>query len=146
MIRSKKGTAAVIDAFIFITVIGLIAAGMFAYSNVQNDKEAKAKEIYESFFAIELKTNDLFDGADTQCVRMCDLIAAHMASGQGSVDEYIEGVLNSIIPPIYNYVFAFEYDGRSMVIGNEGQKLTSKYSSDMMTLSGKPLHAVLTLY
>ena len=146
MIRNRKAMAAVIDAFIFITIIGLIAAGMFAYSNIGNEKHAKAKEYHDAFFSIELRTNDMFDGTDTQCVRMCDLVAAHMASDEGTVREYAENVMNNIVPPIYGYSFIFEYDGRVMAIGGEGERLTSQYSSEIMIISGKPMRATLTLY
>ena len=145
MRSGKKGMAAVIDAFIFITIIGLIAAGMFAYSH-SADRDAMAKEYHDSFFAIELRTNDLFEGTDTQCAMMCDLIAAHIASDEGTVREYAEETMNNIIPPIYGYKFVFEYDGHTMSIGNGDGRVISQYSSDTVIISGKTMHSVLYVY
>jgi hypothetical protein len=137
--------AAVIDAFIFITIIGLIAAGMFIHS-AADEKWAKAKEYHDAFFAIELRTNDIFEDTDTQSVKICDLIAAYMVSDEGIAREYAENALNRMIPPIYNYRFVFEYDGIVMIIGTEGGKLTSQYSSETMIISGKAMRSSLTIY
>ncbi|MDR0198292.1 MAG: hypothetical protein LBI08_00930 [Methanomassiliicoccaceae archaeon] len=146
MIRDKKGMAAVMDAFIFITIIGLIAAGMFAYSHADGEKGTKAKEYYDAFFSIELRMNDVFEGTDTQCVMICDLIAAYIASDEGVVREYAEHVLSNIIPPVYGHRFVFIYDGHMMTIGNEGERLTSQYSSEIPIISGKMMYATLSLY
>jgi hypothetical protein len=145
MIKNKKGMAAIIDAFIFITIIGLIGAGMFAYSSM-HEKDALAKTMHDTFFGIELKTNDLFDDTDSQRNRMCDLIAAYLATGSGTAKEYAEGVLNEIIPPIYGYSFTFEYEGSSMSIGNGGNRMSSQYSADIAIVGGKVMHTVLTIY
>jgi len=138
--------ASVIDAMMFITVIALVAAGMFAYSSVTSDEKTEAKTLHDTFFSIELRTSDLFDGTDTQSVRMCDLIAAYMMSGRGDVREYTEHVLASVIPPIYGYEFTFEYEGRVMTIGGGGDILTSQYSSEMVILGGKMMRTSLSLY
>ena len=143
---NKKGMAAVIDAFMFITIIGLIAAGMFAYSSVTDDKEAKAKEVHDAFFSIELKTEDLFDDTDTQKAMMCDLLAAYMVTGDGNVYEYAENVLRSVVPPVYGYTFIINYDDRVLTFGDGGGRLTSRYSSDILTSGGKVMHTELSLY
>ena len=144
--NDKKGMAAVIDAFMFITVIGLIAAGMFAYSSVTDDREAKAKAVHDTFFSIELKTGDLFDNTDTQKAMMCDLLAAYMVTGNGNVYEYAENVLRSVVPPVYGYTFTINYDGRVLILGDGGGRLTSQYSSDILTSGGKVMRTELSLY
>jgi hypothetical protein len=146
LIRGKKGMASVIDVMMFITVIALVAAGMFAYSSLTHDETTEAKTLHDAFFSIELRTNDLFNETDTQSVRMCDLVAAHMMSGRGDVREYTEHVLASVIPPIYGYEFTFEYEGRVMTVGNGGYILTSQYSSEMVILGGKMMRTSLSLY
>ncbi|MDR2865942.1 MAG: hypothetical protein LBV13_00830 [Methanomassiliicoccaceae archaeon] len=146
MRNDKKGMAAIIDAFMFITVIGLIAAGMFAYSHLPDDKQATARTMHDTFFSIELRTEDMFPGTDTQCVRMCDLIAAHMASGEGDVRGYIDQALGRIIPPIYGYVFSFEYAGRILTTGDGGGRLTSDYSSEITIIDGNTMRTRLSLY
>lgn len=146
MIPDRKGMAAVIDAFIFITIIGLIAAGMFAYGNAHEEKEPIAKTVHDTFFAVELRTNDVFDDTDTQCVRMCDLMAAYLVTGEGGVKEYAESVLRSIIPPIYEFTFVFEYGGHVLTIGTEGDTISSRYSADISIVSGKTMRTTLTLY
>ena len=143
--NDRKGMAAVIDAFIFITIIGLIAAGMFAYSHLE-DRSGDAKEMYDVFFGIELKTNDTFPDTDTQIVRMCDLVAAYMVTGQGSMKEYTEDVLRTIIPPVHDFIFTFEYDGIVMTMGEGGNRLISSYSSDITILGGKVMRASLSIY
>jgi hypothetical protein len=138
--------AAIADAFIFITIIGLIATGMFAYSNLSDGDGAQAKEYYDMFFAVELKMNDVFEGTDTKCVRMCDLIAAHISSDEGTVREYAERILGIIIPPVCDYVFVFEFNGRTMTVGERGGKITSQYSSEITIINGMTMHASLTVY
>jgi len=146
VIRNKKAMASIIDAFMFITVIGLIAAGMYAYSNANEDNETAARTVYDAFFSIELRTNDMFDGADTQCARMCDLVAAYMVSGENSILEYMKRVMDSLISPIHGYEFSFEHNGRSLTIGEKGERFTSKYSSEMMISDGNVMRATLSIY
>jgi len=142
----RKGMAAIIDAFIFITIIGLIAAGMFAYSSAGTESETDAKKLHDTFFGIELKMNDVFDDGDTRTVRISDLLAAHMVTGEGDVREYAENVLRSIIPPIYRFLMVFEYDGHTLTIGEKGGGLSSQYSADIMITGGKVMRTSLSLY
>ena len=142
----RKGMAAIIDAFIFITIIGLIAAGMFAYSSAGSESETDAKRVHDTFFAIELKMNDVFDDGDTRTVRISDLIAAHLVTGDGNVEEYAEDVLRSVIPPIYRFLMTFEYDGHTLTIGERGGTLSSHYSADIIIAGGKVMRASLSLY
>ena len=146
MIRDRKAMASIIDAFMFITVIGLIAAGMFAYSGASGDNETVAGTVYDTFFGIELRTSDMFCGTDTQSVRMCDLVAAYMVSGESKVLEYMKNTLDSIVPPVCKYEFTFEYNGRSLTIGEKGDRLTSRFSSEMMISDGNVMRASLSLY
>jgi len=146
MNRNGKGMVSIVDASVFMVVIGLIAAGMFAYSSHVVEKEPLAKELYDSFFVIELQSGDLFDDPDTRTVRMCDLIAAYMVTGKGTVKEYVDDVLRSIIPPIYDYLFVFEYDGFVMITGDGGRVLSSRYQGEMTIISGNTMRATLSLY
>lgn len=142
----RKAMAAIIDALMFITVIGLIVAGMFAYSNMTDERETIAKDVHDTFFGIELRMDDMFEDTDGQSVRMCDLVAAYMASGKGDVLLYIKDILSSIIPPTYSYLYTFEYGGRTLTVGDKGNKLTSQYSSDVMISDGKMMRTSLSLY
>jgi len=146
MKMNKKAMAAVMDAFIFMTVIGLIAAGMFVLSGTDDGKRTKAKEYYDCFFAIELRTNDVFDVLDTQCVMMCDLVAAYMVTDEGLVKDYAERTLSEIIPPIYSYRLVIEYDNVTLIIGDGNGTPISQYSSNMEIISGKTMFASLSLY
>ncbi|MCL2608163.1 MAG: hypothetical protein FWD92_06400 [Methanomassiliicoccaceae archaeon] len=146
MIRGRKGMISIVDASVFIVIIGLIAAGMFAYSSAAIEKEPLAKEMYDAFFAIELHSSDLFDDPDTRNVRICDLMAAYMTTGEGSVKEYAEDILRSIIPPVYGYLFVFEYGGSVMTIGNGGNVLSSSYHGEKRIINGNTMRASLSLY
>jgi len=145
MALDKKGMAAMIDAFMFITIIGLIAAGMFAYSHGAVE-DTVAKDAYDSFFDIKLRTNDVFDGTDTQPVGICDLVAAYMMTGNGDILGYAENALRSIISPVHGYSMTFEYNGRTLTIGDGGNVLTSRYSSEMTISDGKIMRASLSIY
>jgi hypothetical protein len=142
----KKAMAAVIDAFVFITVIGLRAAGMFIHIGTDDGKGMKAKEYCNAFFSIELRMNDLFDEPDTQCVMMCDLMAAHISSDEGTVKEYAERVLDSIIPPIYSYRMVCVYDDNTLEIGDGDGNPISQYSSDIAIINGLTMYVSLSLY
>ena len=144
--RGKKGMAAIIDAFMFITVIGLIAAGMFASASLNVEKETAAKTAYDTFFDIKLRTNDMFEDADTQSVRMCDLIAAYMMTSEGNIPEYVEEALREIIPPVHGHFFVIKYNGKTMTFGAEGDVLASRYSSYMVISDGRTMTATLSLY
>ena len=142
----KKAMASTIDAFMFITIITLIAAGMFAYSSVPEDKETLAKTAYDAFFDTKLKANDMFEDTDTQNVRMCDLVAAYMVTGEGDVIAYAEDVMRASISPVHSYLLTVEYKGRTLTIGPGGDVLSSRYSSEMTVSDGNIMRASLSVY
>jgi hypothetical protein len=130
----------------FITVIGLIAAGMFAYSNIYEEKDIVAKDAYDTFFDIRLKTDDMFDETDARTVKMCDLVAAYMITGEGDVLQYIESVMSTAVSPIHSYTFKFEYRGYVLTVGPGGDVITSRYASEMKISDGRTMKASLTVY
>jgi hypothetical protein len=119
---------------------------MFAYSNISDDRDVIAKDLHDTFFSTELKVNDMFEDTDTQCVKMCDLVAAYIVSKEGSVLEYVKGILGAMIPPMYSYEFRFEYDGTVLTIGDGGGRPISSYSSKVAISDGKIMNTSLSLY
>jgi len=135
-----------IDAFMFITVIGLVAAGMFAYSFDTAERETVAKAAYDTFFDIRLRTDDMFGDTDSRPARICDLIAAYMMTGEGNIPGYIENIMYSVIPPVYGYLFVFEYNDRVLTIGEERDEISSRHSSSVTISDGSVMHASLSVY
>ena len=137
--------ASTIDAFMFITVITLIAAGMFAYSGIHDD-DTMAKNAYDAFFDTKLRTDDLFGDTDTQIFKMCDLVAAYMMTGEGDVPVYAEEVMRTLISPVHSYSMTIEYRGRTLTVGPGGDVLDSRYSSEMRVSDGNTMKASLSVY
>jgi hypothetical protein len=146
MINDKKAMTAIFDAFIFITIIGIIAAGMFILTNTEDSGNTSAKEVHDTFFGTRLTTEDLFEDTDTQCAEICDLVAAYMMTRKGDALKYANDTLRSIVPPYRSYLLVLEYKGRTLEIGDGGQRLSSKYSSEIMIIDGSIMRTTLSLY
>ncbi|MCL2712459.1 MAG: hypothetical protein FWD37_04210 [Methanomassiliicoccaceae archaeon] len=146
MIKDKKAMTAVFDAFIFITIIGIIAAGMFIHSNFEDNNNTIAKDVHDTFFGIRLGTDDLFKDTDTQRAEMCDLMAACMMTSEKNALRFAEETLRSIVPPYCGYELTMEYKGKILTIGDGGQNLSSKYSSEIKIIDGNVMRTTLSLY
>ena len=133
------------DALVFMTIIGLLVAGIFAYS-APAEKNTDAKEVHDMFFSVELRTSDLFDDPDTQIIRMCDLVAVCILTGDEDILDRIEKILHSLAPPFSGCIFVFEYGGHTLVIGETGEKLRSQYSSSVAVSDGNIMRTTLTIY
>ena len=142
---NRKAMAATMDALVFIAIIGLVAAGIFAYS-VQYENNTDAKEIHDMFFSVELRTSDVYDDPDTQIVRMCDLVAVYILSGKEEIFDCMNHVLTSVVPPFTQYRFVFEYRGDTLMIGGAGDVITSQYSSSVAVSDGNVMKTTFTLY
>ena len=87
-----KGMVSMMDAMLFITVLGIAASVIFVHIP-HEPQGTSAKEVHDELFRTEMKVSDVFDVADTRIMPLQDLLAAYLTSGNGNISEYIRDVL-----------------------------------------------------
>jgi hypothetical protein len=90
----KKGMASVMDAMLFITVLGIAASVIFVHIPAE-PQEVSAKDVHDDLFRIELKVSDVFDIDDDRVMPLQDLLVAQLISGKGNVSDHILSVLEN---------------------------------------------------
>ena len=130
----KKGMISLMDAMIFITILSIAASAIFVYA--PNDShEENAKDIHHDIFETKLKVSDVFDIQDTRVMPLSDLLAAHLTSGEGNIEDYIYKVLDAKI--IGKFRFICTSSGKTMILGDGNGVPSSSYAQTMDTPYGK---------
>ena len=104
------------DAMFFVIILSVAVSAIFAYMPQEQDG-LTAEQIHNDLMKTELRICDVFDVDDTRTVEIEWLIAAHLSSGKGNIEEYIQTVLRSIVPMVRDFMFTCTFDGKTMVIG-----------------------------
>ena len=146
LIRSREGMLSSIDAMVFLSVMVLVSAGLFAYSSFEEPDSVTSKDVTESFFAAELSDSDLYTTEDAHTVPVCDLLAACINTG--NVEKamlYTERVMRDLIPKHHSFFTEMEFNGRLMTVGESGGRISSCYETEYQTAGG-PLRVVVCIY
>jgi hypothetical protein len=144
MRMNRKGMAAVMDAMLFIAVLGLAASAIFVHISDDPD-EPLAGRIHRDIFATELRVSDVFDADDSRVVPIDIIIAAHLSSGEGDVEEYLRSLLRAMVPIPHGFELRCEFRGSVMTISEGGGTPSSGYSSERPAAGGI-LKTTLTIF
>ena len=91
LIRNRKGMLSSLDAMIFLSVMVLVSAGLFAYASFEDPETITSKDVADSFFSAELRASDLYPTEDDQTAPICDILAACINSesdkGEGDTEK-----------------------------------------------------------
>ena len=137
----KKGMASMMDAMLFIVILGIAVSVIFVHMPYEHT-ETSAKEIHNDLFRTELKVSDVFDIEDTRVMPLSDLLAAYLSSGNGNVPEYIRKVLETRSK---NFRFICSFDHNILEItSNDPGDVRSSYSEVIGTPYGV-LHTSLEI-
>lgn len=140
----RKGMAAVMDAMLFIIIIGIAVSAVFVYTP-DEPEVPMAERVHNDIFRTELKTNDVFDVADTRVMGMKEIIAAHLTSGEGDIETMLYDMIRSMVPISHEFMFKCEFNGNVLIIGDEFDNVTSRYSFEH-TVNGMALSSSLCIY
>jgi len=144
-LKNKKGLTAMVDAMIFIVIMGLAVSAMFAFNS--NDSAANdASVISDSIFSAKLRTCDLVDMNESRIVGMPDMVAFYILTGEGKVAEYIESILDSLTQRPGSYCLDLTYHGSTVTIGSEKGDPVSGSVKEFTVTYGGTVRADLRLY
>ena len=144
-LKDKKGLTAMVDAMIFIFVIGLAASAAFAFGG-EEPAANDASSISDSIFSARLRTCDLIDTEDSGLVSMPDLVAFYIITGEGETADYIESILDSLLQRPHSYHLEVDYKGDVISIGDGiGDPISSSVKEFTVTYGGT-IKADLKLY
>ncbi len=142
---NKKGMASMIDAMIFITVMTMVVGMMFPGNIIHDSDETKAGEVCENLMSVGLSMGEVYGTDDSIPVKLADLIAGYLRTGDGDVTDYIKKAMGVLVPG-YNYLLVYEYENKILKIGEEYDEETSSYFSSVTVMGGGVLNYRLSLY
>ena len=132
----RKGLTAMVDAMIFIVVIGLAVTAMFTLSS-DGPAPNSASSITESIFSAKLKTCDLIETEESGLVSIPDLVAVYILTGEGNVMEYITDILDSITQRTNSYRLDITYQDLTVSIGKgKGDPVSGSVKEFTVTYGG----------
>ena len=141
----NNGMTAMIDAMIFIVIMGLAVTAVFALDNAENGAY-DASSISEGIFTAKMRTNDLIDAEDSALVGIPDLVAVYILTGRGEVMDYIKDILDSVSNREGSYLMTIEYQGRTVSVGTgKGEPLSSSVKEFTVTYGGA-IRTSLSMY
>ena len=114
----RKGMASMMDAMLFITVLGIAVSVIFAYVPAERS-EISAKEIHDDLFRTELKVSDVFEIEDSRVMPLQDILAAHLISGKGNIPDHIRNVLEKRTDRHFVFTASCGNDTMNIMPGNE---------------------------
>jgi len=144
MRTGRKGMVAVMDAMLFIVILGLAVSAIFVYT-ADPGEEPLAERIHRDVFATELRVNDVFDVNDSRVVPVDYIIAAHLSSGEGDIEQYLYDLLRAMVPIPHGFELTCEFRGSVMTI-SEGGEIPSSTCSSERTVAGEVLRTSLKIF
>ena len=144
-LKNKRGMTAMVDAMIFIVIIGLAVTAMFSFNN--NEKGTNdASSMLESIFTAKIRTNDLIEADESGIVGIPDMVAVFILTGEGTVIDYIKEILDSAMQRDGAYYMEIEYQGRTVSIGTDkGDPISGSVKEFTVTYGGS-IRTSLMLY
>jgi len=134
--RGNKGLTAMVDAMIFIVVIGLAVGAMFALSS-DDPAPNSASSITENIFSSKLRACDLFDTEESGLVSIPDMVAVYILTGEGNVMEYIQEILDSVTQRTDSYRLDVTYQDQTVSIGSgKGDPVSGSVKEYTVTYGG----------
>jgi len=144
-IKNKKGMTAMIDAMIFIVVMGLAVAAL-CYIQSDNDNENDASDIVDRLFHSKMRIDDIMEEDDSKVMPLSDLVAASMIIGDGAAASYLRETMDCLMNRPGSYSMHIVYKGIETNIGSGEGVPVSSTSRDIIVLYGDTLHIELHLY
>lgn len=145
-IKKKNGMTAMVDAMIFIVVIGIAVSAMCAHYGNGDPASNEASDISEKIFSAKFRFCDIVDTEETRLIGMPDAVAFHLLTGDSSVIDYLEDVFRSLTQRSDSFFFAAEYDGESFSFGNKTDNAVSSSIREYTVTYGGTVSIEIILY
>lgn len=145
---NRMGMISIMDAVIFIALITVIAAMLFAFPHSDDDNGPLAGEITKQFLSIELKASDVLDTEDSKTYPISMLIAAEINSGDiDDATAMVKDVFDRIVPSGHGFVAELEYDGKKIRVDRQRDSdVTSHCRTLVPVVNGKYLDILVEIH
>jgi hypothetical protein len=144
--RNRKGLTAMVDAMIFMVIMGILVVAMFSISNDEEYVMNEASEVSDQLFSAKLRISDIMDEEDSLIVPLTDLLAASIIIKENSVSEYVRSVLDSLTERPGAYRLNLSYRDTTMTIGTGDGVPISGCERNLTVTYGGTLLTELLLY
>lgn len=144
-IKKKTGITAMVDAMIFIVVLGIAVTAMHNYSNSEPLVD-DASFISEKIFSGKLRMCDMIETEDTGVIGIPDLVAYYLLTDNDSVAEYLDSVLRTLTQRPDSYLLVMDYDGHTSTIGYDRGDPVSSCTVDYTVTYGGSVRIELSLF
>jgi len=142
---NRRGMAAVTDAVMFMTVMMLVTAGLFA-AGQDRARDVSAEDVCDDLLSVTLGLDDVYDTDDGSPVRLHDAVAGYLRTGQGRALERAEEAAGALVPSGRAFLLSFEYKGAYAHVGEEGGTPASGFSGSVTVTGGGRLSYTLWIY
>ena len=135
-LKNKKGMTAMVDAMIFIVVMGLAVSAMFMFTSNEPVPD-DASRVPDKIFTSKLRSCDVIDTEESGIVNVSDMVAFYFLTGEGKIMQYIKGIMDSLMQRPGSYRLDISYKGSSISIGSgTGDPLSSYHKEYGVTYGG----------
>jgi len=135
-LKNRKGLTAMVDAMIFIVVMGLAVSAMFAFGG-DNSSPNDASTVSDNIFSAKLRACDIADTEDARLISVPDVIAFYFLAGDGKVIDYIQSILDSLLKRPNSYRLEISYNNSVVTIGSgTGDPISGSVKEYTVTYGG----------
>ena len=143
---NRGGFVALMDAVIFSAVILVALSALMGLGiTAQDGDDRDVSAILGSVMSAEVRMSDLAEEGDGSMVRVSDLCALWVFTGDGAVEEYLEEALDALSSG-RGYRLDLSFGEYSRSIGDGGEMESMAAFADVPVTTGGILHAELRLY
>ena len=144
-LKNRRGMTAMVDAMIFIVVMGLAVSALFAFGGddpIAND----ASSVTDTIFSAKLRACDLTDTGESRLVSIPDMAAFYIQTGVGNVMDYIKSILDSLTQRPDSYRLNICYLGCDVTVGTGKGDAVSASVKEFTVTYGGTITADLRIY
>lgn len=143
---NRGGFVALMDAVIFSAVILVALSALLGLGiTAQDGDDRDVSAILGSVMSAEVRMSDLAEDGDGSMVRVSDLCALWVSTGDGAVEEYLGEALDALSGG-RSYRLDLSFGENSRSIGDGGVMESMAASADVPVTTGGTLNVELRLY
>lgn len=114
----RRGMTGIVDAMVFMAIMGLAFAGLYAYGAHDAGDDRDASAIVDCIMASALLTDDIAEAGESRIAGMADILAYATVTGDAGTVAYLEAVLDAAVGVPGGYLLTAGYDGHSLDAGD----------------------------
>ena len=145
-LKNKKGLTAMVDAMIFIVVMGLAVSALLYLQGSDEETRGESGEIVDNLFSTKIRMDDLIEYGDSSIISLTDMLAASMVIGDDSIKDYLETVMTSLRGIPGSYSMSIEYQGIRLELGTGDGVPISSSTKEFVVLYGDVMRIGLNLF